>query len=1037
MPSQHPPYNLRSGPSRPGDVQNSTPIVGHGGDLSRRGINDFSVIPPGIPATPQRAGTTMRRTFLTDQNEQSPHESIFSHSHTFTENSVSRDSEAFISHSQVSPEINTPPSTVGLDWDYTATRGRVLTDVTGFGMAPQTSHQVDPISGTLLDTPVTPHQIQRENAGGRSMPTSISQSLAYPPSSVTDIHLAQSSSDARYTNARVRRAQAEDFPPSRTRPTFSNMVDRAPNTTSQRVRANISITRPPSFNPLTGHGYSPQSSHDASRAVDNTIVESRTQQQVLTHPTPLVGETQLHRGDTPPQRDASLLSYVSTRSSPPSVASQSSLRATSIQRDTSLQHQVPTQLSHSVGYAQLPLESPSMPHWATLGSPQSQQQVPSPSASSTQSPFIGPPFARGVFQHQHIPPPSFPDGGATQLPLDGNPLQHNPYAHRENHNPSSGPVGPQQRPLGSSWQRNLPPSAAAVRSNSQLPGTAPSQESLFDWQKLETLLTRFEGALNRVEQPANVVSRPRSSVTFTEPVDSVVNSEAWSEGHNSAHNGDRYSKTPPSNSHIPTCNVDSKSSSDSDYSYDDSHSSSNSYSSGAEYTRSRKHRHRSKFREQSSAKYSLSEADITVLTKQGVPKRVLRQRQQQQMHNSTSVQDLPDIPPTQFVVQMSADSVPKFSGNMEDYERFRELFLAYAQALPVSIRLMNLKLKLDLNSQNAVAGCIGQDKKSFERAMDILDIRNNKKDLLINILVSKIDSYFEYQYDDDDKFINMVSNIQAFHNRILNIDPLQITTLNGLTSRFTKCLPNRPYYKVSNLMGKVSRGVACYNFQKVLRICEKHVDWLTNQKANRRAIGQRSRPSRGLNSPSRFQGKPQQDRSSYYNKGRQSVYSTSDYEDLEKSESPQSADSELIAATHVADYTSPSADKDKPAMVDPLKGRSRQRGRSLSSSRSAKVGDKGQHIPARSRSRSRPRERSCTLCQASGHIPKDCTSPPANLLEFVDSNKLCRVCLLRGHFAYECPILLCCPGDIMICQTPDCDRRPHSTILCHNLKCSK
>ena len=201
---------------------------------------------------------------------------------------------------------------------------------------------------------------------------------------------------------------------------------------------------------------------------------------------------------------------------------------------------------------------------------------------------------------------------------------------------------------------------------------------------------------------------------------------------------------------------------------------------------------------------------------------------------------------------MSADSVPSYTGNMEDYEDFKELFLAYAQAIPVSQRLITLKTKLDSKSKNAISGCIGKDQRTFEKAMGILEIHNNKPEMIINILIGKIEEALdEACMYNEDKFTDMVSDVRRFYNRILSIDPFKLPSLDGLTSRFSRVIPDKPYNKVSNLMGKYKDGISCYTFNNILEICEKHVEWLANQNANMRASGLRRR---------RYQDRPNETR---------------------------------------------------------------------------------------------------------------------------------------------------------------------------------
>ena len=575
--------------------------------------------------------------------------------------------------------------------------------------------------------------------------------------------------------------------------------------------------------------------------------------------------------------------------------------------------------------------------------------------------------------------------------------------------------------------------------------TAQVAAQTFDWQRMESLFLgvtqAIEGALVRsqtglpsADSCTFTSTHTRSSVTFTEPIVSHSRSPPHAKGRVGQ------TRTVSESDSASDSVLHTVTGSGSDLS---EYTSSDSFQNRSRRYHGRKSMHKDRFRSlhSSVADVILTDQDITVLTRQGVSKNVLRQRQLQQSLDTTRVEDLPDIPATQFVVNMSAESVPVFSGRMEDYESFKEIFLAYAQALPVTQRLAILKTKLDKNSVNTIASCIGRDKASFEHAFHLLDQKNNKKDLLINILISKIDAYFEFQYEDDDKFTDMVSGIQAIYNRILSIDPLQLTTLNGLTSRFSKCLPDKPYGRVSNLMGKIRDGVSRYNFRNVLKICERHVDWLSNQSANHRAGGRRRNSSQHRHqsnldrSPRGNFNKEHGYKPRFAAKKGQAVYSASETDWADESHQEDELEQELVAQASMTESNKPNVSSAS-KILKPIKdGRSRERSvQRVPTGQGSVVSGVSTRQRERSRSRSRSRRNACTLCSSDGHIPRDCPDPPSKLLEFVDSSRLCRICLLRGHYAHECPILLYCPTDGVVCRDSDCDKRPHAVSLCSELK---
>ena len=282
------------------------------------------------------------------------------------------------------------------------------------------------------------------------------------------------------------------------------------------------------------------------------------------------------------------------------------------------------------------------------------------------------------------------------------------------------------------------------------------------------------------------------------------------------------------------------SSSGTDYTEEEDSSSSSSsgnFASAGHTGRSYQRPHRRRHHQHGRLAHTLTPADLGMLRRMGLSKKEVEKCRSQQLRSLSRcrVEDLPDIPPTQFVVQISADSVPMFDGEMENWESFKELFLSFAEALPATQRLANLKLKLDTDSKNMISGCIGQDKRSFRKAIHILDRAYYKKDMLVNILVAKIDALLDHTYRDDQHYISMVSQIRAHQTRIQRIDPMQLLVLNTLVPRFASCLPDRPRHKVSNLMGSDPGQPMRFNFSRIMRIAERHVDWLHNQRAFRRA----------------------------------------------------------------------------------------------------------------------------------------------------------------------------------------------------------
>ena len=633
-------------------------------------------------------------------------------------------------------------------------------------------------------------------------------------------------------------------------------------------------------------------------------------------------------------------------------------------------------------------------------------------------------------------------------PLQDMPFSNSQYSTVTSTGSTEGNLGASVPQIGGVASSTPPTSRPAmVQPSPQSTVTPP-----FDWERIERMIIRavqaatsgVSGSVSnsnasrvtyadpvvtdaRSASPVSSVDSAASEVVVSSPVThrpSVFEDAEYSERMvrdvakllNSR--GSRRSQTTDSSSYI------SDSSNSSEY---------NSHSRGSQGNTER--RHRSRGHRNSSIHHSrrltptnttLTDQDIANLTRQGVSKDALLQRQQQLL-NSSGAAELPVIPQSQFVVNMTSDSVPSYTGNMEDYEDFKELFLAYAQAIPVSQRLVTLKMKLDRKSRNAISGCIGKDERTFEKAMEILEQHHNKPEkMLINILISKIEEALDEScMYHDDKFTDMVSDVRRFYNRILSIDPFKLPSLDGLTSRFSRVIPDKPYNKVSNLMGKYKDGISCYTFNNVLEICEKHVEWLANQNANMRASGPRRKRYQDRSNENRTVG-----RSNYtYNTRNKHLHvnaapDVENFSDHEQEEISAGSGSEVTAA-QVASRSPQSSDivshsnkaplqkvsNSKDANSNLARGRSPFPSQGSTRSRPQSVSSRPN---SRSRSLSRPPKFTCPFCGEDGHIPWDCPKPVSGLLKCVDENRLCRVCFYPGHFAANCPIFRCCKDDTSV-----------------------
>ena len=100
--------------------------------------------------------------------------------------------------------------------------------------------------------------------------------------------------------------------------------------------------------------------------------------------------------------------------------------------------------------------------------------------------------------------------------------------------------------------------------------------------------------------------------------------------------------------------------------------------------------------------------------------------------------NLNPVPSSQFLVQVSASDIPSFSGEIEDFQDFRQAFLGFAQAIPAHQRLVMLRLKLTSEAKQVVAGVTGTDEASFHRAFNLLDEKYHRPDQVVEVLLAEL-----------------------------------------------------------------------------------------------------------------------------------------------------------------------------------------------------------------------------------------------------------------------------------------------------------
>lgn len=485
-------------------------------------------------------------------------------------------------------------------------------------------------------------------------------------------------------------------------------------------------------------------------------------------------------------------------------------------------------------------------------------------------------------------------------------------------------------------------------------------------------------------------------------------------------------------------------------------SSSGSNQSGTREHRRKHKKHRSLHTTLTSSRYQhdlrnthLSQADITVLEQEGISRQELEQLQLlAQQRSSPSV--LPQIPASQYVVNLNLESLKAFSGDMEDWEEFKSDFMAHAHAIPAPQRLSALKSKLDPMAKSLIAGYLGQDERTFVAAMAKLDACIWRPDCVVNILIQKIAGLVDNPpRNKHGGFIDWVSRIRSYHSRIMNLSPRRITSLNGVLAKFVSNMPRKPYDRCSSLMqSKPSR----YTFTKCLEICEDHVDLLITQGANARAAGDdgfygdRSDSERSAFGKAHFRNKTSSGKSfsksnsdNFFSKSGSNFKNNRKWEAKVNSaaEEDVTSDTDVTAALSEADSNhASSVYKEGSGKTDRSRGKERAhvKGYSVSKDQASARRSRSHSLNrSRSSSQNRPwsaRKYRCELCESNEHAPKDCQSEVQNFRELLKRKGLCWVCLHPGHISTYCPLLDFGLNADFTCQGVSCAPFPHCKRVC-------
>ena len=463
-----------------------------------------------------------------------------------------------------------------------------------------------------------------------------------------------------------------------------------------------------------------------------------------------------------------------------------------------------------------------------------------------------------------------------------------------------------------------------------------------------------------------------------------------------------------------------------------------SSSERARRSRGRRERHRSN---------DLTAAERTILRSAGFSREEFEDRAEQSF-SGYRVANLPGVPASNFVVNLSPDSLEPFSGKMEDYESFRGDFMSIAEAIPQSQRLRLLKKNVvGTSAENAIARCTGISRAAFDKAVSILDNKFDQPDILVQILIHQIENLMDTScVNDDVRFSQMIADIRSRYNRIFEVRAIKAIAVDGMLPRLMSCLPRKAYDRACDRRYRKPRD---YTFAKVLKIAEDYCSLRESQSMcpERRETdhgfrsGGSSRNSSGYTrNHSSDKHRPRYDRSpsshshrsSYDSRKRSSSFRNSQVAEVKVEvesvkENKSSVHKGRSVSRNRGDERTKSRDRDHRGRNTERRDRSSDsfkretHGRSISRARSH-----------RSESGSRVRPQACNLCSVDDHNTVSCEVEYSTekLQSLVSERSLCLACGSMGHRAKFCPIVRCCPNSEFLCNGSKCKKFSHCTKFC-------
>ena len=455
---------------------------------------------------------------------------------------------------------------------------------------------------------------------------------------------------------------------------------------------------------------------------------------------------------------------------------------------------------------------------------------------------------------------------------------------------------------------------------------------------------------------------------------------------------------------------------------------------GAAFIPNRSHRSRRRNESRNTSRFhalNLTEAERTILYRNGVTDSDIESRAIQISANNNFVAN---AQAPQIVYAAPHDHVSIFSGNMEDYEPWKNDLIAYVATVPDSIRFRTLNRKLPTGIQNKIAMFTGHTQEAFDLAIDELDAIYDHPTAVVQILTDQINLELDPICSNDRaKFSNMVANIRNKFNRIFAINALAISNLNGFLTQFMNCLPREVYREVAKLR---HRKPAKFCFKKILEMAEDFDDlsWSQRYGAESRSYAQYHR-----NTSNDRYSRPSSRGSSYERSKHDTHNNNHKYN--------KNHNSHQVHANAAVNTNSAGSENDniQPAVAMAVSGNDSSSS-NFNNSKFKPNNNKSQDQSPRGRSPhkqsfNQPRGRSqsisrfkCLICSTNDHFTVLCPAEKESkeLQEIVQERKICTYCGKGGHFNTSCYNVELGFKSDLVCQNKSkkCKDTPHVQRFC-------